>query len=69
MLRKNLISINEQTAQLDYWKTTQNLPTQVMLFYRHTKTTTEIIIFQKISRYKPIMEGSEYGLEIDLNVV
>ena len=45
-------------------QTMKKLPTQVMSFYCHTKTRAEIIICQKISRYKPNVKGSEHGLEL-----
>ncbi len=39
-------------------------PNSSYVFSCHTKTTTEITIWQQISHYKPIMEGSEHSVEI-----
>ena len=49
-------------------KTIQKLPTQFMTFLAIQKQP-EINICQKISRYKPIVEGSEHGVELVLGSI
>jgi hypothetical protein len=40
-------------------------PKSSYAFYGHTQSTTKMIIHKKISRYKPIVEGSEHGLALE----